>query len=105
MTQNSEPVNLSVGDLQSVLNIMDLCTQRGSFRASELEGVGRLYNHIYRFVQQHQPQDTQDTQDTNESQNSQENESQNSQENESQNSQENENENKSKVNNINTKNL
>ena len=50
-----EPVALSLNDLQQVLNIFDVCTQRSAFKASELEAVGRLYNHLSRFVKENTP--------------------------------------------------
>ena len=31
-------------DLQNVLNIIDVCTQRGAFKAPEMSGVGQLYD-------------------------------------------------------------
>ena len=52
-SQNTEQkVSLSLGDLQAVLNLIDLSSSRGSFRANELEDVGRLYNHLSLFIKQ-----------------------------------------------------
>lgn len=31
-------------DIQNVLNIIDVCTQRGAFKAPEMRGVGQLYD-------------------------------------------------------------
>ena len=51
---NEEKVSLSLGDLQAVMNLIDLSSSRGTFRANELEGVGRLYNHLGLFIKQTQ---------------------------------------------------
>jgi hypothetical protein len=73
MDNKSENVNLSLGDLQQVLNIFDVCTQRGVFRTQELESVGKIYNHLTRFVKQNQPPEAEspqpETQETQETQN------------------------------------
>ena len=55
MDNQDSPIALSLNDLQQVLNIFDVCTQRSAFRAAELEVVGRLYNHLSRFVKQNTP--------------------------------------------------
>jgi hypothetical protein len=49
-----QKVSLSLGDLQAVMNLIDLSSSRGTFRANELEGVGRLYNHLGIFIKQTQ---------------------------------------------------
>ena len=49
-----QKVSLSLGDLQAVMNLIDLCSSRGAFRANELEGVGRLHNHLGMFIKQTQ---------------------------------------------------
>jgi hypothetical protein len=55
MSDNTEQkVSLSLGDLQAVMNLIDLCSSRGAFRANELEGVGRLHNHLGMFIKQTQ---------------------------------------------------
>ena len=55
MDNQESPTALSLNDLQQVLNIFDVCTQRSAFRSAELEAVGRLYNHLSRFVKQNTP--------------------------------------------------
>lgn len=55
MDNQESAAALSLNDLQQVLNIFDVCTQRSAFRAAELEAVGRLYNHLSRFVKQNTP--------------------------------------------------
>jgi hypothetical protein len=45
-------VSLSLGDLQTVLSILDICSQRGAFKGGEMEDVGKLYNHLQTFIKQ-----------------------------------------------------
>ena len=51
---SSEKVSLSLGDLQSVVNLIKMCSSRGAFQAKELESVGTLYNHLELFIKQTQ---------------------------------------------------
>jgi|TARA_B100001964_G_C14102783_1_gene540138 hypothetical protein len=44
------PSGLSVGDLQNISMIIDLCTRRGSFKAEELATVGGVYNKLKAFL-------------------------------------------------------
>ena len=41
---------LSVGDLQNIQLIIDLCTRRGAFKAEELATVGSVYNKLKGFL-------------------------------------------------------
>lgn len=45
----NQPV-LNVSDLQQTVEIIDICTQRGAFRAEELTAVGSLYDRITDFL-------------------------------------------------------
>ena len=45
----NQPV-LHVSDLQQTVEIIDVCTQRGAFRAEELTAVGNLYDRITSFL-------------------------------------------------------
>ena len=51
---------LTVQDLQALKNIIDVSTQRGAFKGSELMSVGQVYNKLEAFLgavaQQQQPQ-------------------------------------------------
>ena len=49
-----QPPQLNLQHLINVLNIIDLSSQRGAFRATELEGIGNSYNAIKRFLEYHQ---------------------------------------------------
>tara|TARA_Y100001958_G_C20823648_1_gene277445 strand:+ start:224 stop:484 length:261 start_codon:yes stop_codon:yes gene_type:complete len=44
----TEEVNIN--DIKSVLSILNVCTQRGVFKVEELEGIGKLYNKLNKFV-------------------------------------------------------
>ena|SRR5215471_15790223 len=64
-TQTSvESVTLTINDLQLLAQIVDLASQRGAFRAPELEQVGAAYNKLAGFlkyvasVQEKEKQDT-----------------------------------------------
>jgi hypothetical protein len=39
-----------VNDLRLVLNVIEICSQRGAFKASELAVVGTLFNKISGFL-------------------------------------------------------
>ena len=49
------PVELSISDLASMVQVIDLCSQRGAFQGSELEAVGQLRGRIQSFVQANSP--------------------------------------------------
>ena len=42
--------SLTLGTIQSVLQIIDVCSKRGAFRAEELEEVGKTFNQLKAFV-------------------------------------------------------
>ena len=52
--QPQQPPRLTLQVLASALGIIDLASQRGSFRATELEGIGATYNSLRRFVEYQQ---------------------------------------------------
>lgn len=41
---------LDLNDIKQAVNIIAVCTSRGTFKANELERVGRLYNKLYKYV-------------------------------------------------------
>ncbi len=45
-------INLTAGDLQNVVQIIDIASSKGVFKGADLETVGILYNKISTFVQQ-----------------------------------------------------
>lgn len=48
--QDAAP-NLSLQDLVTVAQIIQITTQRGAFRAEELQNVGALYNKLVAFLE------------------------------------------------------
>lgn len=42
--------DLNVSDLAALKSIIDVATQRGAFRAAELEAVGKTYNKLSGFL-------------------------------------------------------
>ena len=65
MSENTENINseapeipsVNVGDLGAVLRIIDVCTERGSFKGPELSSVGTLRDKIAAFVDYNTPQE------------------------------------------------
>ena len=44
-------VELSIQDLVAVRNIIDIASQRGAFKAGEMEPVGKAYNKLSAFLE------------------------------------------------------
>lgn len=55
MEQPTQP-SLNISDLQMVIELIDLCSQRGAFRGEELTTVGMLYSRIREFLNTVQPE-------------------------------------------------
>lgn len=48
----SEPTaDLNISDLLALKTIVEVASQRGSFKANELEGVGKTYNKLSTFLE------------------------------------------------------
>ncbi len=45
-----DPSALSIGDLKNLTAILDVASSRGAFRASEMAGVGLMYNKLQAFL-------------------------------------------------------
>jgi len=45
-----QKVEVTIGDIQVIVNIIDVATQRGAFRAPELKGVGEFYEKMSKFI-------------------------------------------------------
>ena len=67
-TEPQEAGNLTIADLQTISNIIDIAMTRGAFRANEAKTVGESYEKINAFLQTvqqtaaaqaHQPQQAQ----------------------------------------------
>lgn len=42
--------DLNISDLNAIKSIIDVATQRGAFKAAELEAVGKIYNRLQSFL-------------------------------------------------------
>ena len=47
----SQGPDLNVSDLAALRSIIDVATQRGAFKAPELEAVGKAYNKLNAFLE------------------------------------------------------
>jgi hypothetical protein len=49
-------MNLTISDLATMANVIDIATQRGAFRGNELKPIGELYEKLTEFVKMAQEQ-------------------------------------------------
>lgn len=49
---------INLNDMVVMVNIIDACTERGSFKGNELMTVGTLREKLANFVREHQPKQT-----------------------------------------------
>jgi hypothetical protein len=56
MTEQAQQVQLSLQDIATVVQIIDVVSRRGGFAGNELAGVGMLRNKMEVFLQQNAPQ-------------------------------------------------
>ena len=54
---NAPAPDLNISDLNTVKSIIDIATQRGAFKANELEAVGKAYNKLSAFLAKVAPAD------------------------------------------------
>tara|TARA_Y100000593_G_scaffold54015_1_gene101047 strand:+ start:235 stop:534 length:300 start_codon:yes stop_codon:yes gene_type:complete len=47
---NQQPTGIQIADLQTILNIIDLASSRGAFRAPELTQVGAIADKLGAFL-------------------------------------------------------
>lgn len=50
--QEQEPVQLTLNDIATFVQIVDIASRRGAFEGRELQGVGGLRNKVEVFLQQ-----------------------------------------------------
>tara|TARA_Y100000022_G_C13200437_1_gene352455 strand:+ start:498 stop:779 length:282 start_codon:yes stop_codon:yes gene_type:complete len=48
---DQKPIELTVQDLGVLRSIIDVASQRGAFRANEMEAVGKTFNKLDSFLQ------------------------------------------------------
>lgn len=51
-----QKVSITLADLSTVLQLIDVVSTRGGFQGNEMAGVGMLRNKIEAFLRQHAPQ-------------------------------------------------
>jgi len=56
-TETPTGPDLTVQDLQALKTIIDVASQRGSFRPAEMEIVGKTYNRLTQFLDAVSPKD------------------------------------------------
>ena len=57
--QQEQKVTIQLGDLSTILQLIDVVSTRGGFQGNELAGVGMLRNKIETFLRQNAPQQDQ----------------------------------------------
>lgn len=53
--QQQEPVSISLQDIATVVQLIDIVSRRGGIEGRELAGVGMLRNKLEAFLQQNAP--------------------------------------------------
>jgi len=56
MEQQEQQVTITLGDLSTVLQLIDVVSTRGGFQGNEMAGVGMLRNKIEAYLRQNAPQ-------------------------------------------------
>jgi hypothetical protein len=54
--QQQEQVTIQLGDIATLVQVIDVVSQRGGFQGQELAGVGMLRNKLEMFVRQNSPE-------------------------------------------------
>ena len=74
MENTTQPTQITIADLDTLKNVVDLASSRGAFRGAELTQVGAIYDKLTAFLngviaqaQAQQEVDAQDSADTVES--------------------------------------
>ena len=57
--QQEQQVTITLGDLSTVLQLIDVVSTRGGFQGNEMAGVGMLRNKIETYLRQNGPQQEQ----------------------------------------------
>jgi hypothetical protein len=56
MNEQQEQVTIQLGDIATLVQVIDVVSQRGGFQGQELAGVGMLRNKLEMFVRQNSPE-------------------------------------------------
>lgn len=49
--EKPQNADLNINDLMAIRNILEVASQRGAFRAGELESVGKTFNKLSAFLE------------------------------------------------------
>ena len=52
---DAAPASLSLSELKGCMQIIEVCTSRGAFKADELVAVGTIFQKLLDFVKQAEP--------------------------------------------------
>jgi hypothetical protein len=58
MTEQTAEIQLNLNDFVTIVNIIDVCTERGAFKGNELLTIGTLREKLASFVKANTPQDS-----------------------------------------------
>lgn len=58
MTTEQTNVNITLQDLATIVNIIDVCSQRGAFKGEELSVVGQVREKVSAIVKANTPAET-----------------------------------------------
>jgi len=61
-----EKIELNIGDLANIKNILDVAIDRGSFKGKELQVVGATYDKLEDFITQNTPEQNSEVEETEE---------------------------------------
>jgi hypothetical protein len=53
--QTTEQPNIAIQDIAFLIQIVEVCSTRGAFRAEELSSVGAVYNKVKAFIDANTP--------------------------------------------------
>jgi hypothetical protein len=54
--QKQQPVQITLQDIATVVQMIDVVSRRGAFEGNEMAGLGMLRNKLEMFLRQNQPQ-------------------------------------------------
>ena len=54
--QKQQPVQITLQDIATVVQMIDVVSRRGAFEGNEMAGLGMLRNKLEIFLRQNQPQ-------------------------------------------------
>lgn len=54
-TENTAPPSVGLADIAFLLQTVEICSQRGAFRAEELSSVGAIYDKVKAFIAANSP--------------------------------------------------